>query len=109
MISIQTLYWLLLTHYIADFTLQTTYMSKNKSTSNKALGLHCLIYGLCFLWLGFVPAFILGSSHFIIDYISSRLTSWFFKRDDIHNFFVIVGADQFLHSMVLFAVYLYFN
>lgn len=114
--------YFLLIHWLADFVCQTDWMARNKSTNLEALLSHIIIYTLvlfigliliCFKYdistVNFV-AFILANSitHFIIDFVTSRITSTLHKANDTHNFFVVIGFDQLLHTAILFASYNYF-
>ncbi len=102
-------------------------MAQNKSTSNKWLGAHVLTYcfvfwGAYIIWLlagGLVSshfgvdlphfgtasfgAFILlnGVLHFCTDWVTSRCSKHFWEKKDIHNFFVAIGFDQFIHGVTL--------
>ena len=115
-----TLLSLTFLHFISDFVLQTNWMATNKSKSQKALGLHCLVYGLPFLVFGNVPfvCYII-ITHYFVDFTTSRITSKLFKEwydyqfvsgeetcktgPNLHNFFVVIGFDQFLHFAILLA------
>ena len=94
-----TLIWI---HFVADFLLQNDSMAINKSSSNKWLGIHCLIYGLCFIMYGVQFAIIAGLSHFVIDYCTSRVNKKLWANDQRHWFFTNIGFDQALHMTVLF-------
>jgi hypothetical protein len=114
--------YFLLIHWLADFVCQTDWMARNKSTDLHALFSHILVYtsviycGLilvCFKYdistASFVGFILINSfTHFIIDLVTSRITSTLYKANDIHNFFVVIGFDQFLHIAILFASYTYF-
>lgn len=105
--------WILFTHFVADFVLQTDYQAKNKSKDSGVLMLHCLTYTLClFTWTtayiglefwysALLFATINGSIHFIIDFCTSRVTSSLFGKKDYHNGFIAVGFDQYLHTLIL--------
>ncbi len=101
-------------HWFGDFVLQTDYHAKNKSTNNKVLISHTLIYSSVWLVsslfygcitmslpLGIVFAIkfslITFIAHTITDYFTSRLNTKLYNQGDIHNFFVSIGFDQALH------------
>jgi hypothetical protein len=92
---------LIWTHFIADFVLQSDKIALNKSKSNKWLGLHSLVYSLCFIFWGWKYVTVLLLTHFLIDGITSRIGSFLWKRDARHWFFVIIGFDQALHLSIL--------
>jgi uncharacterized membrane protein YesL len=96
------IFWI---HWIGDFVLQTDYMALNKSKSNKALSLHCLVYSLPFLYFGPLFALFAGVFHFPIDYITSRITSKLYKKNKIHEFFVVIGLDQAVHMTILMIIF----
>lgn len=101
-------------HWFADFVMQTDKMAVNKSTSNKWLLSHVLCYSL---WLGILTAWIFpfpqaiafvalnGMAHAITDYGTSRWTSYLWKKQDRHNFFVVIGLDQLIHTVTLIGTY----
>lgn len=95
------IYLVLIAHFVADFVLQTDKMATNKSKSNYWLLNHVLVYTLVMSIFGLTFGLINGLSHFAVDFISSRLTSYFWKKGDRHNFFVIIGLDQLAHSLIL--------
>lgn len=122
---------LLVTHFVADFILQSDWMALNKSKNNKALYLHAFVYSLCFLPFGFWFFLATFFMHFTTDYYTSRITSklWFFKPwqtmtfegennqteerivswvqsgGSRHWFFVMIGFDQLLHYFQLALTY----
>lgn len=95
---------ILFAHYLADYIFQTHWMASNKSKSIWPLLAHIAtyttIFGLCF---GPKYALINGGLHLVIDFITSRLTSKLWAAGKIRPFFLVLGADQFLHSLCLFS------
>ena len=79
-------------HFISDFILQSDKMAINKSSKFHWLFIHCLTYSAFFLVL-FGPLFSIvnGILHGITDFCSSKATSYFHKKGDRHNFFVVIG------------------
>jgi len=88
-------------HFVADFALQTTYMARNKSKSNKALGLHCLVYSIPFIIIDWKYAILAGLMHFPVDYITSRITSKLWEKGNVRLFFIVIGFDQAIHMTAL--------
>ena len=43
-----------------------------------------------------------GALHFVTDAITSRITGYFWAKNDAHNFFVVIGFDQMIHYFCLF-------
>lgn len=111
--------YMLFTHFVSDFIMQTDEMAKGKSTSIKWLTLHILMYGL--VMLGFLsPLLLVGFIfslklvlvvlgyiivnmilHWITDYFTSRQTKRLFEAQKIHEFFVVIGLDQYIHTFCL--------
>lgn len=113
---------LLVTHWIADFVLQTHWQASNKSKNNYALARHVASYTLL---LGIVSAYIFnnrpgrwlliiefvilnGLLHFITDYFTSRASSKLYAKQDWHNFFVVIGFDQLIHQFTLALTMIWF-
>jgi uncharacterized membrane protein len=102
-----------------DFFFQTDKMAKNKSTSNLALLEHVVVYtyGICMIWTLNISkfeiwqglAFILinAVAHFVTDWVTSRATSALYKEERYHDFFVVIGVDQFCHYLVLFGTFIW--
>lgn len=96
-------------HFLADFVLQTDQMAKNKSKSNKWLGIHVVLYSLPFSVFGLTFALVNSVAHFITDYITSRITSKLWSKQQVHWFFVVIGFDQAVHVTTLILTYLWLN
>lgn len=97
---------ILFLHFFGDFILQSTYMGQNKSKSNKVLGTHCFLYSLPLMVIGWKFALINGVFHFLVDWVTSRMTSKLWAEQEVHWFFVVIGMDQMIHTMILFGTYL---
>lgn len=124
---------ILFVHWISDFVLQSGWMATNKSKNWIALSLHVLTYTISmgtFMLLVGILAFAVsaeattimilaplaylkwialnGVLHFITDAVTSRITARLWKKNDMHNFFVVVGFDQFIHYSCLIITLLMF-
>lgn len=101
-------------HFIGDFILQSDYHAQNKSKSSLVLAEHVLIYSIPFLFIfGYsldkaIPWIICNvAAHFVVDFITSRITSKLWAAKKVHWFFVTIGADQALHLSCLALSYYY--
>lgn len=103
--SILALIWL---HFIADFVLQTDKMAINKSSNNLWLGFHVLVYTTVLLLFGWQFALLNGVAHFLTDWITSRVTSYLWKKEKRHWFFTVIGLDQAIHMTTLILIFNYF-
>lgn len=122
MMSFYFVMLIIFSHWVADFVFQTHWMAVNKSKSNFALAYHVLIYTIIIGFLIGIPLYAYGNIsyfiisswisvngilHFITDYITSRITSKLWQKEDYHNFFVVVGFDQLIHYTCLFGTMMY--
>ena len=108
---------ILVFHFVGDFLCQSDKMAMNKSTSNSYLTLHVLIYTAVIGVLPFAVyavsdimiywywVAINGVLHWITDYFTSRLTSYLYKKEMRHWFFVAIGFDQLIHYACLLFSY----
>lgn len=113
MIEVTSLLLLLLAHWVGDFVLQPRWIGENKSKGILILLLHGLIYSMPVAivsyfvfeeWL--VPWLLIVDSHIFIDYFSSKVTKYFYKKNKIYLFFTTIGFDQLLHTgTIIFALY----
>ncbi len=103
------LIYLLFLHFIADFVCQTSWMAENKSKNILALSFHVLTYGLVLflgtIYFGVDKAFFFSLAnfglHLLVDFFTSKATSYLWKKGDVHNFFVVIGLDQLIHQICL--------
>jgi hypothetical protein len=108
-------------HYIADFPFQTSAMALGKSSCNKALSKHIVVYTAVTTLLSYIFIFFVFNlpivylpllsiwvymTHFYTDYITSRMCARYFGKKDYHMGFVIVGVDQLIHYATLLAFYI---
>lgn len=127
-INIIELLILLLGHWFADFVMQTDEQAKGKSTSWKFLLNHTVTYS-CIMWLIFGALYITRECnggtyiwyypilfgvitliiHTAQDYITSRINSRLYKAGKIHNFFISIGFDQWLHAVQLILTYVWLS
>jgi len=106
MIPVSVVIALVWMHTFADFFLQNDKMAISKSTSNKWLAIHVLVYSIIFFVFGSWEFVVINFiAHFITDYISSRATSALWKANKRHWFFVVIGVDQAVHFSTLFLTY----
>lgn len=103
------LIFVFLIHFFADFVLQSRAIANTKSKSWKSLSIHVAIYtemmlaciAPCYGFKGIYFALINGGAHFVIDACTSRCTSHYYKKEEWHNFFTVIGFDQYLHEITL--------
>ncbi len=104
---------ILFSHTVADFVLQSDEVAKGKSSDNWILLKHIMIYTAAMMPCAVVvsgPLFMLflsinAAAHFVTDYITSRITSYYWQREERHKFFVTIGFDQFAHAAALLITY----
>lgn len=112
--------FVLFCHFIADFVMQSHEMAMKKSKSFLWLSYHILIYSLGILFFGIFIEFFSDPklfiywwvinvlSHYIIDFFISKLTFYLWKKQENHWFFVTIGFDQLLHTIILIYTTFYF-
>lgn len=112
--------FVLFCHFMADFVMQSHEMSTKKSKSFLWLSYHIFIYSLGILFLGIFIEFFSDPklfiywwivnvlSHYIIDFFTSKLTMYLWKKKETHWFFVTIGFDQLLHTIILIYTTFYF-
>ena len=104
-------------HFIGDFVFQTRKMADNKSKSIYYLTSHVLWYCIAFmptfLLIGGNVAYVefmvvLFTTHWITDFITSKITTYFWKKKQIKSFFTTIGFDQLIHIITLLLMFKYF-
>ena len=122
MLSLFEILIIIFVHWFADFVLQTSKQAEGKSKNLRPLLNHTLIYSSVWIpvitLLFYVQNIPLNSmiipiifflvtfvSHTVTDFISSRITSYLWKTNQVHNFFVVIGIDQVFHYIQLFLTY----
>ena len=102
---------LLIGHLIADFFLQSSKMAEDKITNIKYLLSHSIIYALVTFSISFLfietqfavwPALIVSGSHFIIDFIRTKIDN---KSKNNKTMFFTFISDQLLHIAVIIVTY----
>lgn len=119
-----TVIFLLFVHWFADFVCQTRWMAQGKSKSFSILLIHVCTYGwvlattlelylisagisvtdynyITFMWINIIL-------HGVTDFITSRVSSYFWRKENTHAFFTTVGFDQFLHQLCLIVTSQYY-
>lgn len=117
MIPISVVVGILVSHYISDFLMQTSWMALGKSKRLLPLIAHIFMYItiMTFLTTFYInPVFSIlalkwmalnGLTHFFIDFITSRIGSKLWAKQKTTYFFWNLGFDQLLHYVILFLTY----
>ncbi len=109
------LYILLIAHFLADFSFQSTKLAEKKINKFKFLIIHSLIYAgtFCIAIFPFVkfssavlPYIIIITSHFCIDWIRTILDKKFTNRIYAFTSFII---DQIFHIVIIVVIYYIFS
>lgn len=129
-INIITVLFLLLNHYICDFIYQEQKIRVTKSFSIKSLLIHTIMYSFIFSLHLLTYELITSQSievvsilmsvlkfmgltfvvHTVTDYITSKMSSFYYKRDDNFNTMNIIGLDQWTHYVqIILTYYLFFG
>lgn len=104
-------------HWIGDFIFQTRQMADNKSSSIYWLTSHVLWYCMAFTPFFFIIGegvayiefmAILFGTHWVTDFITSKVTTWCWKKKKIKLFFTVIGFDQLIHAITLIWIYKFF-
>jgi hypothetical protein len=110
---------LIIGHWFGDYVFQTEKMGLEKSKSLSRLLEHTLTYSLfMFGYMLLRHSFSFNSAmhfffitllaHTLTDFISSRLTSYYYKKNKMYGFpgfWTIIGLDQVFHIFQLVLTY----
>lgn len=121
MISVVATIGILFGHWLSDFVWQPHWMGMRKSkewwvlvqhgariTAGGLLTAAVIVAVLGGSWLGVLLwALINGVAHIGIDAVTSRMTGRLYAKGDMHNFFVVIGFDQFLHTALAIATFVW--
>ena len=99
----------LITHYVADFVLQTRWMGENKSKNMTAMLAHIFVYTAAISIFGIKFAVINGILHLITDLISSKLSGRAYVNKNMGQFWDVIGMDQLIHTLTLILTYVAFG
>jgi hypothetical protein len=114
MIPISIACYLLFCHFISDFVFQTEGIGESKAHSLTALVTHIFILVSVLLAmtvpLGISPwyALVNGSTHFVIDFFTSKGSHYYYKQKRHYAFWKVISIDQMLHTSILIITYPYF-
>lgn len=114
--------YIMFVHLIGDFGCQTREMANNKSKSIYWLTMHILAYGGVLtlgglIWCYFSDITLISMlyflatnmvCHWVTDFFTSKGTSYFWAKSDVHKFFCVIGFDQFIHASTLLLTIHYF-
>lgn len=94
--------WLMFAHWVSDFVLQKHKWAVNKSKSVVALTKHVLTYTIGMILATSIVGnpvigLVIGLLHWPVDFVTSKITSRLYADEQYHNFFVVVGFDQWIH------------
>lgn len=92
-------------HWVSDFVLQTDAMARGKSTSIKWLSIHVAVYTVLLFIFGWQFALINGAVHWVVDFFTSKWSSYLWKKEEVHWFFVVIGLDQAIHMATLLSTF----
>jgi len=106
---------LVLMHAAGDFLLQGSGLSKLKASKIVYLLIHVGIYTAFFIVLspvllgltmkqGLIFSLINGSLHLIIDFITGKLKSMYWEKNEA-KYIIVISFDHFFHILILIATY----
>jgi len=106
-ISLNIVLAILAVHFVADFILQSDWMAQGKSKKMLPLTVHIGIYTACLMVIDWRWALLNGLVHMVVDFFTSRASSYFWAKGERHNSFAVIGFDQLIHYACMFSSYAY--
>ncbi len=113
MVALVAIVAILFVHWVSDFVFQPHWMGMRKSKetwvllqhgSRIALGSTLVAFFLIPPVFALIFGLVNGICHIFIDAVTSRMTGKLYAKGDMHNFFVVIGFDQFIHLAFAFSV-----
>lgn len=118
-IVLNTFASIIIGHFIADWLLQNRELATTKSRSLFHLSAHVGIYCMAMLCVSyftfdnFEKALLFTifntSLHFLTDFLTSKLTTYFYVTKNDSYFWHTIGFDQTLHFLPLYWIYEWIN
>ena len=105
--NIEILLLLIWIHFVMDFVFQSNNVALNKSKNNAILLQHVTIYAIPLFLFNFWFGLVNAALHFVVDWVTSRCTHYFWSCDKRHWFFVTIGIDQAIHLTCLILTYIW--
>lgn len=107
--------FLIIMHAVGDFLLQGSSLSKLKASKINYLFAHAGIYTVFFILLspillglsfiqGLIFSLINGCLHFLIDFFTSKLKSFFWEKSE-SKYIATISLDHLIHILILIATY----
>jgi len=105
--------WLIVTHFVSDFVLQTRKIATTKSSNPVSLLIHVGIIWAAFSPFGLRESTINALAHAVIDWNVWRGYKWIRRREDPvtfkywedHLFYTTIGFDQMLHLLTIVLIW----
>ena len=107
---------IMVAHFVGGFLFQTQRMAEGKSQYTSVLLFHSLMYTVPLFAIAplikhFMPEMRMWDwvvwncvTHFLIDMVTSKMNhNWVAKYGFGRHLFITVGADQLIHTSILFA------
>lgn len=112
---------ILIAHYFSDFLMQNEEIANNKHKSLDYLIVHSATYGLWMILVMLLCVSVLDMDvdkllvidwmiintglHFVIDFVSSKITASYYKKGKFRSFLNIIWLDQIIHIILLITTF----